>query len=225
MSKGKELWEQVRHEVTAAPIQLSQWSSHAMKTDMKHFLFTFARYKFVMKMMTGTDLSVLELGCNDGLGTMFFEQSGKCRTVVGVDFDKESIRWAKENLTSSVTSFYEGDFFDKTCYPAGKYDVITSLDVIEHIESKDEDAFIKLFVDNLSDDGFAVIGTPSLAMYQHTSEKNKHAHINNYSQERLTKLLKKYFWNVFVFGMNDEILHTGMYPLTAYIMVVCCHKK
>ena len=225
MSKGEELWEQVRQEVTASPILLSQWSSHAMKTDMKHFLFTFARYKFVMKMMTGTNLSVLELGCNDGLGTMFFEQSGKCSKVVGVDFDQESICWAKKNLTSQITSFYEGDFFDKDCYPSGQYDVMASLDVIEHIEPKDEDAFVQLFVNNLSDDGFAVIGTPSLSMYQYTSEKNKQAHINNYSQERLIRLLKKYFWNVFIFGMNDEVLHTGMYSLSAYIMAVCCHKK
>lgn len=90
--KRKELWEQVRHEVTAAPLQLSQWSLHAMKTDMKHFLFTFARYKFVMKMMTGTDLAVLELGCNDGLGTMFF--------------DADAIEWAKVNLETDILSFY-----------------------------------------------------------------------------------------------------------------------
>ena len=222
---GKELWNQVRQEVTTSPIELSTWSSHAMKTDMKHFLFTFARYKFVMKMLTGQDLSVLELGCNDGLGTMFFEQSGRCSRVAGVDFDTDSIQWAKENLSSGITSFYEADFLKTDNYPRGEYNVVCSLDVIEHIESSQEDLFMRIICDNLASDGFVVIGTPSLSMYQYTSEKNKKAHINNYSQERLTALLKKYFHNVFIFGMNDEVLHTGMFSMTSYIMALCCNKK
>ena len=222
---GKELWNQVRQEVTTCPIELSTWSSHAMKTDMKHFLFTFARYKFVMKMLTGHNIKVLELGCNDGLGTMFFEQSGRCDKVVGVDFDTDSIQWARKKLTSKITSFYEADFLKMDNYPQGGYNTICSLDVIEHIDQSQENCFMEVICNNLAKDGFAVIGTPSLSMYAYTSEKNKKAHINNYSQERLTELLNKYFHNVFIFGMNDEVLHTGMYSMTSYIMALCCYKR
>ena len=84
---------------------------------------------------------------------------------------------------------------------------------------------MEVICNNLVKDGFAVIGTPSLSMYAYTSEKNKKAHINNYSQERLTELLNKYFHNVFIFGMNDEVLHTGMYSMTSYIMALCCYKR
>lgn len=28
-----------------------------------------------------------------------------------------------------------------------------------------------------------------------------------------------------IFGMNDEVLHTGMYPMACYIMALGCGKK
>ncbi len=37
--------------------------------------------------------------------------------------------------------------------------------------------------------------------------------------------MHKYFENVFLFGMNDEVLHTGMYPMASYIMALGCGKR
>lgn len=224
MSIEKELWDQVRQEVKANSIHLSSWSSHALKSNIKHFLFTFARYKFAAKMLKPQSV-VLELGCNDGLGTMLFEQTGNCKQVIGVDFDSDSIQWAQENLTSGITSFIEDDFLNKSYVHEGGADALISLDVIEHIEAKNEHSFMNTVVGNLSSVGFAIIGTPNITMYQYTSEKNKEAHINNYSQERIYELLNTYFHNVFIFGMNDEVLHTGFYPMASYIMAICSYKK
>ena len=78
---------------------------------------------------------------------------------------------------------------------------------------------------NLKDDGFAVIGTPNLTMVPYSSPWNKIAHINNYDQKRLYEAMSRYFENVFIFGMNDEVLHTGMYPMACYIMALGCGKK
>jgi len=223
MTTGKELWNHVRKEVNADAVQLSSWSSHALRTDMKHFLFTFARYKFVTKMiMNHKDLTLVELGCNDGLGTVMFEQTGICKKVIGIDFDTDSIQWAKNNVSSVITEFIEDDFLGKTYIKA---DVVASLDVIEHIEKDREMEFLDSICNNLKDNGVAIIGTPSLSMYQYTSEKNKEAHINNYSQTRLYELLSKRFEHVFIFGMNDEVLHVGFYPMASYIMALCCDKK
>ncbi len=38
-------------------------------------------------------------------------------------------------------------------------------------------------------------------------------------------LLEHYFENVFLFSMNDEVVHTGYYPMAHYLFAVCCQKK
>ena len=35
----------------------------------------------------------------------------------------------------------------------------------------------------------------------------------------------RYFENVFVFGMNDEVVHTGFYPMCHYIFVLGTGKR
>ena len=41
----------------------------------------------------------------------------------------------------------------------------------------------------------------------------------------LKSLLSKYFHNVFIFSMNDEVVHTGFYPMAHYLFALCCDKK
>ena len=100
-----------------------------------------------------------------------------------------------------------------------------SLDVIEHIPKENEENFMEVICRNLSKEGIAIIGTPNETMYPYASPWNKKAHINNYSQKRLYDLLDRNFNNVFIFGMNDEMLHTGFYPFVCYIMALACGIK
>lgn len=223
---GKELWNELRKDLSSECVELSSFSSACLKTDVKHFLFAFARYKFVLKMIANRkNINLLELGCNDGLGTLLFKQSGFCKSITGVDFDAESITWAKKNIGNTVDfTFIEDDFLGKEYMGVEKADVVVSLDVIEHIEQSKENIFLETICKNLKETGFAVIGTPNIAMYNYTSDINKKAHINNYNQERLYNFLSQKFNNVFIFGMNDEVLHTGFNPMSCYILALCCNK-
>lgn len=99
------------------------------------------------------------------------------------------------------------------------------MDVIEHIPQADEQTFVDTIADNLSEVGFAVIGTPNVTMYPYASPWNKERHINNFDQHRLHALLATRFEQVFLFGMNDEVLHTGFDPMCCYIMALACQKK
>ena len=80
-------------------------------------------------------------------------------------------------------------------------------------------------MDNLDANGMCIIGTPNITSAPYASEMSQIGHVNMYSQERLAAALKKYFHQVFSFGMNDEIVHTGYAPMAHYIFCVCCHKK
>ena len=104
----------------------------------------------------------------------------------------------------------------------GGGDAVVSLDVIEHNPVEREDEYFMTNCKNQKRDGVAIIGTPNVTMVPYSSPWNKIAHINNYSQTRLYEAMSKYFENVFIFGMNDEVLHTGMYPMASYIMAMGC---
>lgn len=99
------------------------------------------------------------------------------------------------------------------------------MDVIEHIPKEKENLYVNTVADNLADNGIAVIGTPNATLYPYASEWNKKRHINNYDQKRLYELLSRRFEQVFIFGMNDEVLNTGFYPFSCYILALCCQKK
>ena len=45
-------------------------------------------------------------------------------------------------------------------------------------------------------------------------------HINLYTAERLVATVGLHFQNTFVFGMNDEVVHTGFYPMCHYLFVL-----
>ena len=107
----------------------------------------------------------------------------------------------------------------------GGYTCVFTMDVIEHIPRNQEQDFVDTMADNLAKDGFVVIGTPNVTMYPYASPWNKERHINNYSPERLQGLLQTRFAQVFLFGMNDESLNTGFYPMNCYVLALACQKK
>lgn len=222
---SKERWDEVMRQMETDPLMLSPKISATVRKSMTGLLFILARYKFAMKMMANRqNLKVLDLGCNDGLGDLMILQNCDCEQIIGVDFDERAIRWAKDNLEQEGLSFIQEDFLGMDVYPQGG-DAVVSLDVIEHIPVEQEDLYFQTICKNLKNDGFAVIGTPNVTMRPYANAINKMAHINNYDQKRLYETMSHYFENVFIFGMNDEVLHTAMYPMACYIMALGCGKK
>lgn len=220
----KNLWESVKATFEKNEnIKLGKYFSQSINNDIKHLLFTFSRYKFASKMLENNkNIELLELGCNEGIGTYFFEQTKSYKKIVGIDLDGEGIKWAKENITNNCIEFIEDNFMGKKY---GEFDAVVSLDVIEHIETAQEQQFMETICSNLKDTGTVIIGTPNENMDPYASEASKIGHINLYDQKRLYKLLNQYFHNVFIFGMNDEVVNTGFYPMSCYIMALCCNKR
>jgi len=34
--------------------------------------------------------------------------------------------------------------------------------------------------------------------------------------------MDRHFYNVFLFSMNDEVVHTGFYPMSHYLLAMSC---
>lgn len=60
---------------------------------------------------------------------------------------------------------------------------------------------------------------------QYSRENVTGAHVNVYNGESFYNMLQRYFYNVFLFTQNDEIIHTGYLRMANYLIAVCTHKK
>ena len=189
--------------------------------DPKRTLFTLARYKFVSRMLSGRK-HVLEVGCADAFGTRIVQQAvGK---VTAIDFDPLFIADVKERMNPHWA--FDAFVHDMLKGPVpGEHDAAYALDVLEHINEADEDMFIKNTLASLTSTGIAIFGMPSLESQTYASPQSKAGHVNCKSGESLKTTLERHFNTVFVFSMNDEVVHTGFYPMAHYILGVGCHRR
>lgn len=106
-----------------------------------------------------------------------------------------------------------------------KYNAIYSLDVIEHIDKKNERMYINNIKQSLMPHGVALIGAPTIESQRYASPPSKAGHINCKSGNEFKAFFQEHFHNVFVFSMNDEVVHTGFFPMAHYVFALCSEAK
>jgi 2-polyprenyl-3-methyl-5-hydroxy-6-metoxy-1,4-benzoquinol methylase len=197
---------------------LKNWEWH---DDPKRILFSMARYKFVSRMFEGRS-NVLEVGCGDGFNAPLVRQTVQNLTIA--DFDPLFIADARARVRDRWP--YEAIVVDvlKDEFPSG-YDGIYSLDMLEHIPEAQEHLVLEKMTRALTDDGAVIIGMPSLESQAYASLPSKLGHVNCKSAPEFQAMMKRYFHNVFMFSMNDEMVHTGYHKMAHYLIALCCQKR
>lgn len=196
-------------------------ANESWNEDPRRTVFTLARYKFVSKMLAGRR-RVLEVGCADAFGTRIVQQT--VSHVTAVDFDPVFVDDVKERtnpnwpLDVRVHNILDGPV-------PGTYDAAYALDVLEHIPVEHEDIFLKNTIKSLDPTGVAIFGMPTLESQAYASPQSKEGHVNCKTGEGLKETLERFFHTVFVFSMNDEVVHTGYFRMANYILGVCSHMK
>lgn len=202
-------------------LALGPWTSYSMVHDPKHMAFVLARYKFVAKMLEGKQ-RVFEVGSGDGFGLPIVAQH--VGQVSCIDWDERLLEGIKRRLAHLPNIEYLKMDLNQE-QPSVKADAIYSIDVLEHIEPEKETAFIENMVRCLTPDGVLITGTPSVTASAHQSPRSLVQHINLKSMKSLRELMQRYFENVFMFGQNDEVVHTGYAPMCHYIWSVAAGRK
>ena len=189
--------------------------------DPRRLVFTLARYKFVSKMLSGRK-NVLEVGCGDAFCSRVVKQEVEALTVT--DYDPLFIKDALSRMEAPW--IYEARVHDILQGPvAGEFDAVYSLDVMEHIPEEEETIYLDNIIASLTPHGVAIIGMPSLESQRFASPGSRAGHINCKTGRDLQAIMNKKFHNVFLFSMNDEVVHTGFYQMAHYLFAVGCSKK
>ena len=217
---------QYQFEVEMAKTQgLSRFgvmSNQTWRDDPKRLLFVLSRYKFVAKMLIGK-ARVLEVGCADAFGTRLVHQ--EVGSVTASDFDPLFIRDAEDRMNSDGWRCDTRVHDILTGPIAEGFDAAYSLDVFEHISASEEDLFVGHIAGSLHEHGTAIIGSPSLQSQRYASQGSKEGHVNCKDGGDYKAVMARHFENVFLFSMNDEVVHTGFHPMAHYLFALCVTPK
>jgi len=201
--------------------QMGIMANEAWQQDPRRLVFVLARYKFVSKMLSGKD-NVLEIGCADAFGTRIVQQEVK--QITAVDFDPLFLADAKARACPDwPMTLLEHDMLEGPV--PGQFDAAFTLDVLEHIQPENEALFMKNIVSSLKTNGALIVGCPSLESQVHASPQSKAGHVNCKTGTVFKSDLEAYFHNVFLFSMNDEVIHTGYHPMAHYLFGLCVGPK
>ena len=196
-------------------------TSQVWYDDPRRLTFLLARYKFVAKMLSGC-ANVGEVGCGDAFGTRVVLQEVPDVTVY--DFDPVFIEDIRERQDERWP--LKAEVHDIVAKPLPRrHQALFCLDVLEHIPPEKEHVFLANLCESLSSDGLLMVGTPSLESQPYASPPSKAGHINCKSSKELKAFLEKYFTHVFMFSMNDEVVHTGFFPMAHYLFALCAEPK
>ena len=200
---------------------LGLMSNQTWNDDPRRLVFLLSRYKFVSKMLSGRK-HALEVGCADAFGTRIVLQ--EVEKVTAIDFDPVFVKDTNERLDKDWP--FECKIHDMLEGPVegGPFDAAYSLDVIEHIPVENEETFVSNITGSLTDQGALIIGSPSIQSQVYASPPSKEGHVNCKDGKNMKELLSQFFHNVFIFSMNDEVVHTGFHPMAHYILALCCSK-
>jgi 2-polyprenyl-3-methyl-5-hydroxy-6-metoxy-1,4-benzoquinol methylase len=202
--------------------RLGLMSNQVWHDDPRRLVFTLARYKFVAKMLAGRR-KVAEVGCGDAFGARLVLQ--EVAELDAYDFDRlfiedlEARREPRWPIRGVVHDILDGPL------PHAPYDAVYSLDVMEHIPAAQEHVYASHLARSLGPHGVLVVGMPSLESQVHASPQSKAGHVNCKSGPAFKAVLEAHFHNVFLFSMNDEVVHTGFAPMAHYLIGLCCEAR
>tara|TARA_Y100001935_G_C17311792_1_gene517219 strand:- start:29944 stop:30633 length:690 start_codon:yes stop_codon:yes gene_type:complete len=219
---SKKLWLDLEQKYVPGDIhKLGPYTTQAYMDDPSCLAFITSRYKFCSRILSGME-NVVEIGCGDGFGGAIVAQKVKKLTCTDINLNLLNDNKKRMNHLKNVEYKYH-DYRDSPL--KNKVDAIYFIDVIEHIFKNEEELFLKNVFESINPNGVCLIGTPNIKSERYASKYSKEAHINLKSFDDLKHIGDKYFTNSFLFGMNDEVVHTGFPNMSHFLWLLCVNPR
>jgi len=110
--------------------------------------------------LAGKIKRMIDLGCGDGEITLMFKEELKAREVYGVDIDEQAVALARKR---GIEAYIADLSKDSLPFPNEFFDLVLSLEVIEHLANPDN--MLKEAYRVLRKGGYLLISTPNLASW------------------------------------------------------------
>ncbi len=148
----------------------------------KHWWFL-SKKKIILSMIKKylpekENLKILDIGCGSGLMLNDLENIGK---VYGLDSSDEAIKFSSQKFNGTIK---KGFLPNDIPYTNGTFDIITVLDVLEHIE--DDKTSLSKIKDLLTNEGILIITVPA-NMHLWSHHDHIHHHFRRYTRDNLHK--------------------------------------
>jgi len=168
----------------------------------KHWWFSSKRAIILETIARYTNLNpsstILDIGCGSGLMLNALEGLGN---TSGMDMSDDAIQFSQEIFRGGIRKGY---LPDNVPFPENQFDLITALDVIEHID--DDVQSLKTIKELLTATGTAIIPVPAyMVLWSHFDEINEHkrrytlTELKNKLEQAGFRIEKISYYNTFLF--------------------------
>ena len=167
------------------------WREMTARDPRRFNAYQQARYDWIMR--TAGDVrgkKVLDAGCGGGSLSYLLAKAGA--SVVGVEYDKRGVEFAKQNLASAdpgkrlQCEFMQGSVYELPFSPES-FDLVVSCEVIEHLEEPAK--MLSEAKRVLKQGGTLILTTP----YRFTEVPKDPNHVREFYPGELLGLMKNYF--------------------------------
>jgi len=139
---------------------------------------------------------ILDVACGAGYGAKMYADACPGSEVIGVDYDKRAVKWAREHYAAPNLSYRVGDMvtwsYDDGS-PMQEFDAVSSFDTIEHLLHR-EIALIQL-AEHVAVDGVLLFSTPCGHGVTRLNPEWEH-HKIEYSHVDLRNLMQRFFGTI-----------------------------
>lgn len=159
--------------------------------------------------------SLCDLGCGDGFFLRHVAERYKNKNLIGIDYDRNAISLARAlnpSLEFINTDITQNEFNNR-------YDIVTMIEVLEHILPGSLSTFLDNAASLLNSDGVLLITVP------HTNEEKSEKHFQHFDSKSLLEILTKKFSKVEIFSFDGISKSKYMKRILSIILNLLCDRE
>lgn len=146
---------------------------------------------------------VLDIACGEGYGSTLLARTAS--EVVGVDIDPQTISFNKRKYAQSSVQFIAAPATPLPVSWSGTFDVVVSLETIEHLSHEDQVAFLSEVARVLKPDGVFVASTPDKMTYSDIPSYANPFHVRELYVQQFRDLVAQHFSYTALLGQRTVV--------------------
>jgi len=170
-------------------------------------------YRYIFATSLAENKVVLDVACGTGYGAGYM--ADKASKVVGADISMEAVYYARERFSEDNKASFICTDAVRLPFADDAFDIVVSFETIEHI--KQYSKFLNECRRVLKDNGLLICSTPNRRIFSPRLAKPLNTfHVKEFWPEEFSRLLRRYFAGITLYGQCDVKLSDNSVDRTDY---------